>query len=342
MAWGEAVLSSAPARIAEDAANEYFTVGVFMTIIYATIVLSYCFVQDERKTPALQLAFWLYLCELCFAGGLVAQWYRVDYDSDESCRVLAMWNQFFIFAIVLWFGVMSVNLYVTLKNPWTKYARVGPLYHCLIWGISSGLAVHLNFADKYGVSATGLCWVKIIGPIGEINLYKWGVCFTPLVTIFLCSCVLNVLAFTHVRHSRKKFDTLEDRFQKGNAKYLFATRNARYIIVFGVCLALNGLFYCLAWSRQFDNRGYQLGFVTIFCLRPVLDLLVWGANTGLLKRLRTWLYSCCKSVRRCCRCWCRRGGAGYVRTDSEVILVEPFQPEPVSTSEDNDLRYGRG
>jgi hypothetical protein len=327
----DAVLSSAPAIIAEDASFEYFIVGVFMSAIYFLIVFSYCFVQDERKTPALQLAFWLYFCELCFAGGLVAQWFRKNVDDDEACRVLSIWNQFWIFAIVLWFGVMSVNLYVTLKNPWTKYARVGPLYHGLIWGICSGLALHLNFAEKYGISATGLCWVKIIGPIGEVNLYKWGVCFTPILTIFVGSCALNILAFSHVRHSRKKFDTLEDRFQKGNAKYLFATRNARYIMVFGLCLALNGLFYLLAWHRDFDDRSAQLGFVSVFFLRSVLDLLVWGANTGLLKRLRAWFYLCWK---RCCRK--SKGSGAYRRADSEVILIEPMVP-PESTMEDNDL-----
>jgi hypothetical protein len=76
----------------------------------------------------------------------------------EICMLQAGWAQFWALASVSWNAIISLNLIIKLKSPFTNSAGYEKYYHVWVWGLSSLTTAALVMTQSFGKSGDGTCW----------------------------------------------------------------------------------------------------------------------------------------------------------------------------------------
>jgi len=133
--------------------------GGCVTIVSSTaIIFTYCKYPTWRKHPN-SLIFYRSICDLGFVLVLiitelqkcsqndkcVLSTYLKDTSNSKgfgntTCTVAAGFTQFFLFGSESWFFVMAIDMYKSMRSPFTDFKRNVRMYHFFVWGACK----HLN------------------------------------------------------------------------------------------------------------------------------------------------------------------------------------------------------
>ena len=79
---------------------------------------------------------------------------------NDGCKVeTAMWVQFCLLSSETWFFVMALDLFFSLRNPFTSYKKKYPRYHVVCWGMAFISMIILGSNGLNGSSTADICWV---------------------------------------------------------------------------------------------------------------------------------------------------------------------------------------
>jgi 1-phosphatidylinositol-4-phosphate 5-kinase len=147
------------------------------------VIVSYVSVPNYRQHPN-PLMFWRTIADAIFVCQLLTQQFVrcVFYEcqplcntknlqcgcsmastAGETCTIFAGLFEFSLLAAECWFFCMTLNLLVSLTNPFTDFKRNTKLFHLFCWGFPLVLGILLltvpNFA---GYSDLGVCWTNAL------------------------------------------------------------------------------------------------------------------------------------------------------------------------------------
>ncbi|GLE00568.1 hypothetical protein PINS_up009325 [Pythium insidiosum] len=147
------------------------------------VILSYASVPSYRQHPN-PLMFWRTIADAFFVIQLLAQQFVrcLYYDckplcnskntqcgcswkdgAGGTCDVFAGLFEFSLIAAEAWFFCMTLNLLLSLTNPFTDFKRNTRLFHVFCWGIGLLLGLLLmNTDDWAGYSDLGVCWTNAL------------------------------------------------------------------------------------------------------------------------------------------------------------------------------------
>lgn len=130
------------------------------------ILLSYATVPTLRQHPT-TLVFFLSLCDFCFsmkyfAMSVIPNSWEYEQHAHE-CLVEALWSQFFGLSSVSWNAMISINLMLSISDPFTDTKKNQPFYHAYVWTLSVLTAlimalIEFRGHDLFQPSGDGSCW----------------------------------------------------------------------------------------------------------------------------------------------------------------------------------------
>ena len=128
--------------------------------------------------------------------------------SDKKCPMdTAMWVQFCLLSSETWFFVMALDLFFSLRNPFTSYKKKYPRYHVVCWGMAFISMIILWKNGLNGTSTADICWVIddtfddndnynsvwVRNRNAILFLYMWMVIYfvVSIVVYFMTVCRIN-------------------------------------------------------------------------------------------------------------------------------------------------------
>lgn len=204
------------------------------------VILSYASVPGYRQHPN-PLVFWRTIADAFFVIQLLAQQFvrclfyscgslcndknlqcgcSQDQGAGPACDVFAGLFEFSLIAAECWFFCMTVNLLVSLTNPFTDFKRNTRFFHIFCWGMGLFMGLLLmNVDDWAGYSDLGVCWTnalknipsrdmdtcppdaKVIQNFSDnykvvrANIISWAFFYVWMGLILVCSIVVWIWAW---------------------------------------------------------------------------------------------------------------------------------------------------
>eukprot|EP01126_Amoeba_proteus_P060925 TRINITY_DN8120_c0_g1_i25.p1 TRINITY_DN8120_c0_g1~~TRINITY_DN8120_c0_g1_i25.p1 ORF type:complete len:256 (-),score=27.19 TRINITY_DN8120_c0_g1_i25:265-1032(-) len=150
------------------------------------IVISACTVPSLRKHPT-SLVIYLSLCDTLFSLKYlsVAIWPNSSTFEDKSehphlCLLEAAWSQIFGLASVSWNAMISINLVISIANPFVNTSTKEILYHIYVWLLTAITTIVMVLGNHYNPSGDGTCWLHGRDEIGWPLFCLWLVLYQIL------------------------------------------------------------------------------------------------------------------------------------------------------------------
>lgn len=188
------------------------------------------------------------------------------------CQWLAFYTQALVIASELYFGCLSLDLALSLTNPFNNFKLRGRLMHLGVMCLSvvMGLVVALaryDDAPLYGSdNYLTVCWIKSqnLGSL-NVNPFTWALFYVPLTIIFFAS--LAVLVAVRVRIRAGVPHTARVRLQAFRMTLRYLVGLFPYWV-----LTASVLF---ASQRNEKSIALRIVFALVFGARDLVVLLIW-------------------------------------------------------------------
>eukprot|EP01126_Amoeba_proteus_P007484 TRINITY_DN12698_c0_g1_i2.p1 TRINITY_DN12698_c0_g1~~TRINITY_DN12698_c0_g1_i2.p1 ORF type:complete len:379 (-),score=51.33 TRINITY_DN12698_c0_g1_i2:9-1145(-) len=92
---------------------------------------------------------------------------------NVTCLMEALWSQFFGLASVSWNAMISINLLISIANPFANTSTKEVIYHIYVWSLTTTTTVVMVAGDYYNASGDGTCWLHGRDKIGWPLFYGW-------------------------------------------------------------------------------------------------------------------------------------------------------------------------
>ncbi|DAZ96107.1 TPA: hypothetical protein N0F65_000655 [Lagenidium giganteum] len=280
------------------------------------VIISYVSVPSYRQHPN-PLVFWRTIADAFFVLQLLAQQFvrclffncdplcsdstpqcgcsTVD-GSGATCDVFAGLFEFSLIAAECWFLCMTLNLLLSLTNPFTDFKRNTRMFHVFCWGMGLFLGLLLmNTHDWAGYSDLGVCWTNALRslPAKDIateckkgatvisnfkddykavraNIVSWGFFYVWMALIIACGIAVWIWAWK--RLSEGMPETYAVRVQSINrARFNVLAVTFYWIIVGAVYIS----YLSRATRDKKDWQSELLNFV--IAGKGYVDLVIWFA-----------------------------------------------------------------
>ena len=189
----------------------------------------------------------------------------------------------------LWFLGLSLDLFATIRNPFTSHKRNRRMY-MVVFNVSAlAASIALAASRHYGRSAFRFCFVSQYirpGIIEGINVTLWALFYIPLLCIYAFSVVVAVFAV--LRLGRGLRETLR-------VRALVLKRERDCVVAFLVYWFVTILFYVVTMMSNggggeiANDNEPAIGFTTLFlCGRSVVSLVVRDTRRVLAFGVYRW------------------------------------------------------
>ncbi|GMH85874.1 hypothetical protein TrVE_jg3972 [Triparma verrucosa] len=173
--------------------------GSFLSIVGALAVFVSDKIMTHWKLHPNPLIYWKMVADFLLAVVAMSSQasnhdnYSNNDDSNYDCSPeVGAWMQFCLLTSETWFFIMALDLFFSLRNPFTSYKNKYPRYHIAAWGIGFVSAVVLLSEQMTGTSTADICWVKdeessnvwVRNRNAILFLYMW-MCIYFLASIFV-------------------------------------------------------------------------------------------------------------------------------------------------------------
>lgn len=251
--------------------------GVLSLASTALVIMSYIHIKPWRRHPSALILFRT-LSNFGFSIILVINsldfGFEGKYDTycnSAGCTALAFFTQAALFAGEFWFMTLSIDLLISLTNPFSSYQVNLSIYQYTGWSAAflSG-AILLSQKSCQYISSQGICWLTLEASGYHMSRCFWGF-FLGWVIIFYCFSV-GVMLFTYSRLTKG----LESTFATREAVMSTTQRVVGCYIAYATSV---GVLYFAKDGAQFANAGSVDVFVHLFgfavASRGFVDAVVW-------------------------------------------------------------------
>ncbi|ETV90427.1 hypothetical protein H310_14795 [Aphanomyces invadans] len=160
----------------------------------------------------------------------------------QGCNTVAGFTQFFLLGSECWFFVMSVDLFKSVRSPFTDFKRNMRTYHAFVWGLSTVSAILLVAIDQSGPSEFNYCWTKPHNKgttldnrniFWSLNVTSWGFFYAWIILYFFAA--IGVIYFAWQRLKGGLAETLRVRLRVLHSVTVYVVAIIIYwAITFGV------------------------------------------------------------------------------------------------------------
>lgn len=185
--------------------------GGFLSILSCcAVIFTYSQRRSWRKHPN-PFLFYRSVCDLMLVVLLLLSHGVTCYVGDcqdaldgSACTLASGGTQFFLLASESWFFVMAIDMYKSLKSPFTDYKHNVRLYHMFVWGVAGFTGFLLMvIPNAAGYSEFGYCWTKRIvdesivdrSVVFDLNTRTWFFFYIWMIGYFAYAISIIVLAW---------------------------------------------------------------------------------------------------------------------------------------------------
>eukprot|EP01127_Copromyxa_protea_P002386 TRINITY_DN1227_c0_g1_i1.p1 TRINITY_DN1227_c0_g1~~TRINITY_DN1227_c0_g1_i1.p1 ORF type:complete len:864 (+),score=147.02 TRINITY_DN1227_c0_g1_i1:31-2622(+) len=238
------------------------------------IVASSFTIPDLRKHPT-TLVLYLSVCDLLFSLKYLVVAFVPDSEDWEDkslhqqlCMWEAIWSQFFGIASISWNAMISINLMMSIANPFANTATKEIIYHFFVWSLAVSTTTVLALKDFYQPSGDGTCWLNGRDEVG------WGLFYGFLVAYQLLA--ISALIYVGVRTGNLA------KAEEYQSRVLF--RMGLYVVIF-IATWLGPLshevyqFYTSHWNghRSFETFFTYWDMIGV-SIQGLANAFVWFTN----------------------------------------------------------------
>eukprot|EP00736_Rhodelphis_marinus_P001551 Rmarinus@m.21486 len=240
-----------------------FIGALLSTICILALIYTYKHYRTLQKHPG-SLVYYRSLSDLGFSLVFLVQYAMPPQD---DCAMFSFILQFCALSSELWFLTLSIDMFMSLTNPFTNYKLNRKLYHCYTWSFSFLFACILIISGEYGMSPLKICWTKDQGE-NTFNIYSWSLFFVPLGIIYMISLAALAFGWIRLRHGMPQTYHHREKVQK---------QTAGYVLGFALYWSVLSVLYAIAFqtSNFDDERGLNGVIQFLIGARGVVTLAVW-------------------------------------------------------------------
>jgi len=169
------------------------------------IIITFLFIKELRKHPTGSI-FFLSVCDFFFSlKFLLSSIYNGNggssslQDNEAACIAQSVFAQFFVTASISWIAMITLNLFLNLRNPLLQTDKYLVFYHMWVWGYSFVITVEMLLNDQYGKSGDGTCWIKENENKDATNWFQLTF-FIPLLIYWILAIIVLIYASIRLRH----------------------------------------------------------------------------------------------------------------------------------------------
>eukprot|EP00050_Salpingoeca_kvevrii_P011558 m.16298 g.16298 ORF g.16298 m.16298 type:complete len:754 (-) comp3490_c0_seq1:89-2350(-) len=244
--------------------------GVFCTLI----ILHYWLFKQHRAHPS-PLLLWRVNWDLLLCI-LTAIAYGVDATRSQGCNkrceILGALTQIALANSDAWYFLLSVDLYLTLRNPFSFTKSNMKFYHLFSWGFAIVTTVIANYIGGFGLSLNYLCWLKE----DPCNQKHYGLILWLMPQVLFLAAAIYVLFVVH-----RAFGGAGLPDSAATRRRVISHSRNYVAIIGGYWLAL-AILYVLHLidirHRTMRNHHYVNAFVVARSCRGAVNLIAWLTN----------------------------------------------------------------
>ena len=141
--------------------NYLFFGGLLSCIMSSFILLSYYQIIPWRKHPS-PLIYYRSLSHFFFSIIIMINSFSNAWDNPYFCSILSFLTQFTFFTGESWLLIITIDLFLSLTNPFTSYTSNLYKYHLIIWitGFLNAFSLILSNSCQ-GVFGNSVCWISV-------------------------------------------------------------------------------------------------------------------------------------------------------------------------------------
>ena len=212
-------------------------------------------------------------------------------DAASHCDFFSVWAQYCGLAAELYVLFLSLDLVISVQNPFSDYRANSFKYHAGAQ-LAAAASVALLMTARTGKARRhaygqdnflAVCWIRQFdeGVEGGVSPWWWGLFNVPV------ACVYAFMLFTLARVSR--------RLRQGLPASLSVRRSSLsagrlYLTAYALYWTISGVFYLVCFSMNKDDPPLQflIVFAAMFGLRGVVTLLVWVRSDEYRLLTKAW------------------------------------------------------
>ncbi|OQR83980.1 phosphatidylinositol 4-phosphate 5-kinase D3 (PIPK-D3/GPCR-PIPK) [Achlya hypogyna] len=204
------------------------------------VVMSYLLFMPLRKSPS-NLVLWMALFAMGMHLSIILQ---TGFDlpsvpTTPHCVDIGTTTEFFVIVQELYLAMMTVDLYITTRNPFSYFRTV---YYHLIVGTTGALWAYVFSSDDAvpGPSPLGICWFDASHPNAYVFVCIYLV--APLAMIYGVGFMLFIVARNRINDGYDESSTSAARSLSLRQMKLYVGMSALYwfVVGFGSLIILYG------------------------------------------------------------------------------------------------------
>jgi hypothetical protein len=253
-----------------------------LSVLSSTLlVVAFFSYKALRRHPAGLVLHRCFADALFCIAALVSHLYFRDGASSGSfdCRAFSFLVQASTLAGELYFLCMSVDLKVSMNNPFTNFRRNMRVYHLVSWGlalVSATALLVVRDGDEHCVGRDNylsICWIRNFNSEGSLSMPFWLFFFAPLLVIYISALVLLGQASRRLRQGLP--ETFEARLEIFRATLRF---NLAYVAFWAAAAAV----YSLISAIDSRSPSDVLSLLLAVCLgsKGTVTAVIWLLTFG--------------------------------------------------------------
>ncbi|DBA02215.1 TPA: hypothetical protein N0F65_007625 [Lagenidium giganteum] len=233
--------------------------GSFQTLTLCTIVfITYHGVQAFQAHPN-PLIYYRCVIDMVLAlrfllDPMLLQFGAYEKDDPTSCGYLSGVTQFLYFASDCWYFSLIIDLYISLKNPFTSVQGNRKLYKCVVYSVAVLSAVITVFTPgAHGFADGKYCWTNrgdtIVRNFWKLNVATWLLFYDFMIIFYVSGIAVLIFGFKRLRSGLA--DTLKTRQE-------MLRNGAISIMSYTVYWTLVFLWYAASYSARTHYEGSEM------------------------------------------------------------------------------------
>eukprot|EP00122_Pirum_gemmata_P003112 Pgem_evm1s2814 len=194
--------------------------------------------------------------------------YNNNYTEHMFCTVNGFITQYCLTSSYMWFLIVSIDLMLTIRNPFRHRMQNMYFYQFLAISISILLSVIPAIYDMYGTSFFKFCWIKLNPNPNDINYFSWGFSFLPVCVAYFISSIILCYAYWVM------YDGLRNR----SCRRRIIFQSTVYMLTFGTLWTYSGIVWALQYTAPSPTVYYEILFAISIALRGITNLVAFGYN----------------------------------------------------------------
>ncbi|TMW63240.1 hypothetical protein Poli38472_002181 [Pythium oligandrum] len=268
--------------------------GSILTIVSCSAVLYTFATRPAWQKHPNPIIFFRSLCDMALVFVLlVTEIYKCAGGDclkdlrDNECKTTAGLTQLFLWASESWFFVMAIDMFYSLKSPFTDYKRNVRRYHVFVWASALLTAILLVAIPDYaGASEFGYCWTaskskialdyndssdptndKKAGNLWKLNFQSWILFYIWLIFFWIYAISVIYVAWTRLNSGLSETLRMRLRVLHSVTIYVIAI-----IIYWGITFVVY-----VPYLVKGDNPGQILKQLMNFMItcKGYFDFVVW-------------------------------------------------------------------